>query len=245
VNKNINSSIKIRGIQNPNQNPPLFVLDGEEISKEQVEVLSPNSIQSINVLKGLNATDKYGDKGNNGVVEITTKKQSSSEPVALSSDGKPTVNRNVTTKDSSTLKEVTVVGFKLDKNRENKNEPIFEKSEFTPSIDKDEWRAFLAKNMTPIIEYAANKNIPEGNYTVNVRFIVEKDGSLSDVSVLNDPGYGVGAKVLEMMKFAPKWKPAIQNQRVVRSYHMQPITFQIQESKEEITLNSIKASKTK
>ncbi|RZK01996.1 MAG: hypothetical protein EOO46_18820, partial [Flavobacterium sp.] len=90
VNKNINSSIKIRGIQNLNQNPPLFVLDGEEISKEQVEVLSPNSIQSINVLKGLNATNKYGDKGHNGVVEITTKKQSSSEPVALSSDGKPT-----------------------------------------------------------------------------------------------------------------------------------------------------------
>ena len=36
--------------------------------------VDPNTIKSINVLKGENAVKKYGDKGKNGVVEITSKK---------------------------------------------------------------------------------------------------------------------------------------------------------------------------
>jgi TonB family protein len=52
----------------------LWVLDGKEIAKEQIQKLSPDSIQSMNVLKGEEATKKYGDKGKKGVIEITTKK---------------------------------------------------------------------------------------------------------------------------------------------------------------------------
>jgi len=36
--------------------------------------LDTENIESMNVLKNKNATDKYGDKGKNGVIEITTKK---------------------------------------------------------------------------------------------------------------------------------------------------------------------------
>jgi TonB-dependent SusC/RagA subfamily outer membrane receptor len=116
--------------------------------------------------------------------------------------------------------EITVVGKRLSP------EPVFEKPEFDPSIDPTAWRQFLEKYTMSFIE-EIGKKAPTGNYTVNVRFIVERDGTISNVSVLNDPGYGIGSKVLEMMKHAPKWKPAIQNQRVVRSYHTQPITFVI------------------
>ncbi len=52
----------------------LWLLDGKEVEKEQVEKLSPDSIQSMNVLKGEEATKKHGEKGKNGVIEITTKK---------------------------------------------------------------------------------------------------------------------------------------------------------------------------
>ncbi|WP_428665902.1 TonB family protein [Runella sp.] len=54
--------------------PPYYVLDGKEIADEKVKTIDPNSIQSVHVLKGEDATQKYGDKGKNGVVEITTKK---------------------------------------------------------------------------------------------------------------------------------------------------------------------------
>jgi TonB family protein len=53
--------------------PPLLVIDGK-ISIMKIEEMDPNSIESINVLKDKTALDKYGDKGKNGVLEITTKK---------------------------------------------------------------------------------------------------------------------------------------------------------------------------
>jgi hypothetical protein len=52
---------------------PLFILNGKEISKKEMDDLKPDSIDKIEVLKGDSATEKYGEKGKNGVVEITTK----------------------------------------------------------------------------------------------------------------------------------------------------------------------------
>jgi bla regulator protein blaR1 len=51
---------------------PLFVINGK-VAKN-IKNLSPEDIQSVTVLKDGTATNKYGDKGKNGVVEITTKK---------------------------------------------------------------------------------------------------------------------------------------------------------------------------
>jgi TonB family protein len=51
----------------------LYLLNGKVISKEEMKKVSPESIKAINVLKGKTATDKYGDKGADGVIEITTK----------------------------------------------------------------------------------------------------------------------------------------------------------------------------
>lgn len=52
----------------------LYILDGKEISQKDMQDLSPNMIQSINILKGESARTLYGEKGKNGVVEIKTKK---------------------------------------------------------------------------------------------------------------------------------------------------------------------------
>ena len=79
------------------------------------------------------------------------------------------------------------------------------------------------------IEDAANSGMAPGNYTVNVKFLVEKDGSIADVKALNDPGYGLAQGAVEVVKRGPKWSPGEQNGKKVRSYHTQPITFQIQE----------------
>ena len=53
---------------------PLIVIDGVITSDINLNDLNPTNIQSMNVLKGENAKVKYGEKGANGVVEITTKK---------------------------------------------------------------------------------------------------------------------------------------------------------------------------
>jgi hypothetical protein len=110
-----------------------------------------------------------------------------------------------------------------------KKEPIFSKAEFEAKVNKDEWTNFLRSHLQSFIEDAASKGIPPNTYTVKLRFIVRKDGTLSDFQALNDPGYGIGKKVIEIMRDSPKWEPAQQNGHPVNSYHTQPITFVIQD----------------
>ena len=55
------------------QNPRLYILDGKIIDQDKMETLNPELIKSVNVLKDKDATNKYGEKGKNGVVEIISK----------------------------------------------------------------------------------------------------------------------------------------------------------------------------
>jgi N-acetylmuramoyl-L-alanine amidase len=112
-----------------------------------------------------------------------------------------------------------------------KNTPVFEKAEVEASIDAVDWRQFLEKNLQPILE-EVSKKAPSGKYTIAIRFLVGLDGSVSDIKALKDPGYGMAEKIVDMMKKSPKWKPAIQNNRPVRSYHTQPIMLVIANEKD-------------
>jgi N-acetylmuramoyl-L-alanine amidase len=58
---------------------PLYVLDGKIVTKEKADEVDPSCIEQVIVLKGSDATDKYGDKGKNGVVEIVIKKDKNGE----------------------------------------------------------------------------------------------------------------------------------------------------------------------
>ncbi len=58
-----------------NVKDPLYVLDNKIISKEKFGMIDPDTIEKMNVLKGETATKAYGEKGKNGVIEITTKKK--------------------------------------------------------------------------------------------------------------------------------------------------------------------------
>jgi hypothetical protein len=64
------SAIRIRGKVGIAEHATYYV-NGKETSKEAVELIDPAKIQSINVLKGNSAEQKYGEKGKNGVIEIT------------------------------------------------------------------------------------------------------------------------------------------------------------------------------
>ena len=52
---------------------PLYILDGKEATQKEFEMINPDDIKSISVIKNKKAIDKYGDKGENGVIEIITK----------------------------------------------------------------------------------------------------------------------------------------------------------------------------
>lgn len=106
---------------------------------------------------------------------------------------------------------------------------IFEKVEIEASVDNRQWVRHLTSQLQRYIEDAANAGMDPGTYTVQVKFVVERDGSITDVTALNDPGFGLGKGAVEVLKKGPKWNPGIQNGKPVRSFHTQPITFQIQE----------------
>lgn len=53
---------------------PLIIIDGKQNeSKTGLSEIDPEGIETVNVLKGPAAIKKYGEKGKNGVIEITTK----------------------------------------------------------------------------------------------------------------------------------------------------------------------------
>ena len=68
------SSVKVtRAIKYVGETP-LFIVDGKEVSESDFLAIKPENIQSTRALKSEAATKAYGDKGKNGVMEITTKK---------------------------------------------------------------------------------------------------------------------------------------------------------------------------
>ncbi len=65
--------------------------------------------------------------------------------------------------------------------------------------------------------------------TCRVRFIVDKEGNVSDVEALTMKGSKLAEVAVNAIRKGPKWTPAQQNGRQVKAFREQPVTFQIQE----------------
>jgi protein TonB len=88
----------------------------------------------------------------------------------------------------------------------------------------DGWRRYLERSLN--YPETAQENGTQG--VVRVQFIVDKDGNISEVQALNNPGDGLADEAVRIIKKGPKWKPAEQNGRKVIYRHIQSITFQLQ-----------------
>jgi periplasmic protein TonB len=67
----------------------------------------------------------------------------------------------------------------------------------------------------------------ETAFRVSVSFVIEKDGSMTDIKVLKDPGYGLGAEAIRVLKsLKTKWSPGILDGKAVRTSYNLPITIQ-------------------
>lgn len=66
----------------------------------------------------------------------------------------------------------------------------------------------------------------ERTLKVYISFVVEKDGSLTDIIVKNDPGYGMGKEAIRVLKsLKTKWAPGILDGKPVRTAYNLPITI--------------------
>jgi len=86
-----------------------------------------------------------------------------------------------------------------------------------------EWIKYLQKNLKGTV--AADNGAAVGKYTVIARFIVNKQGIVSDIKAETNLGYGMEQEVVRVISKSGKWQPAMQNGRPVNAYRRQPITF--------------------
>lgn len=76
------TNVVIRGNNSITQsNAPLYIIDGFPVEGADNNLLNPNDIESMEVLKDASATAIYGSRGANGVIMITTKKGKEGPPV--------------------------------------------------------------------------------------------------------------------------------------------------------------------
>lgn len=88
---------------------------------------------------------------------------------------------------------------------------------------KEAWTKYLERNLNR--DLPIENGAPAGKYVVTLSFIVDKNGVISDVQAVSDPGYGTKEEAIRVIKKGPNWKPAVQNGRNVIYRHIQNIIF--------------------
>jgi protein TonB len=63
--------------------------------------------------------------------------------------------------------------------------------------------------------------------TVVIRFVVEKDGSITKAAIAREIGGGCGKEALRVVNAMPKWKPGKQSGKAVRTEFTLPVQFQL------------------
>ena len=131
-----NTSVILRGIGSiSTAAEPLYVIDGVPASAAQFRALNPNDIESVTVLKDSGATAIYGNRGANGVINISTQETDKS---------KKRKSRKQRKKEALQIQEAlkTIQPIEVDsESYESYQENLFESSSVNPvstfSIDVD------------------------------------------------------------------------------------------------------------
>ena len=84
-----------------------------------------------------------------------------------------------------------------------------------------EMMKFISENR----KYPAEAKAKDIHGKVFVAFVVERDGSLSDVKIRRGIGYGCDEEAIRLIKSMPKWTPGKKNGKAVRVSMMLPVSF--------------------
>ena len=110
---------------------------------------------------------------------------------------------------------------------ETKDEEVEEEVVIIPDVNPE-----FAGGEAKLYEYLSeNIKYPDlardGGITgkVYVQFVVEKDGSITNIQVKRDIGGGCGEEAKRVVRGMPKWKPGKVGGRTVRSQFILPINF--------------------
>ena len=256
-------SIKTRGYKDAPQ--PLIVLNGKifEVSEgaakdinteEQLTKLlniSPEDVESIFVLQKDAAIKKWGDKGSNGVIEINTKKKDDVKELIkklpgaeMDEDGNIKINGKSVARIMVDGKEAYHIG-----------DSIFNVPAVNAKYPGGEGEMFKFISMNVRYPKLCKEFGVQGRVLVN--FVVEKDGSITEINKLRCPGMELSQvditsykeknpesteelkegqdlgellyeEAVRVLKLMPKWEPAKdKDDNIVRSRFVLPIMFRL------------------
>jgi TonB family protein len=111
------------------------------------------------------------------------------------------------------------------------SEEIFTVVEDNPSFPGgvEAMYAYIGKNLNYPKE--AKENGIQGR--VVVQFVVNLDGSITEVKVLKDIGGGCGDEAVRVVKAMPNWKPGTQKGKAVKVRYNLPFKFELDNGQKE------------
>lgn len=219
-------SPKIIISETPSDHAPLVILDGKIATMEQVKALDQNEIDHINVVKAeakdvLEAYAKhYNADTSNGIIFIITKAYKE----------KPNDQKSVVVvvkaKKPQTLEEAAAQGdIAIGAIDYDKPEKPFDVVEQMPEFPGGQ--EALMQFLRQEVKYPKEAEEKGLQGRVVVRYIIEKDGSISEVEIVKSVNEYLDAEAIRVVNAMPKWKPGKQKGENVRVKYTLPISFRL------------------
>lgn len=191
---------------------PLYLLDGMQI--DSPEQLDPAQIASISFVRKEDAA-RYGEKGRNGVVLLTKKPI---PPVTPASAAAPTPQTDAAQPAPQDIDQPFLV------------------AEVMPRFRDGDLTAFRTWVQTQL-RYPAKAIAEKIEGRVVASFIVERDGSVSNVRVLQSPDQSLADEAVRVLRSSPAWTPGTQRGKAVRVKYTLPVDFRVMAPKPQAAAN--------
>ena len=200
---------------------PLIVINGKAATMQQLKALDPEEIDNLSIIKNEEALKLYAEHfkadTSNGILFVNTKDY-------VKNGKKELVSVNVTAKKPQE-DHPTAIGTFTPDTPEAEPKGVFDVVEQMPEFPGGavEMMKFLNEN----VKYpeAAEKAGTQGR--VIVQFIVEADGSITNVKVVKNVSEEIDAEAVRVINAMPKWKPGSQSGKPIRVKYTIPVTFRL------------------
>ncbi len=133
--------------------------------------------------------------------------------------------------ETNIIPEVTVVGYGVQQNNSNKTANITEDDVIFQVVEKmpefPEGQTGLMKFLSQNVKYPVKAQEAGVQGRVILQFVVNQDGSVSDVEVVRGVDSNLDAEAIRVVKAMPKWIPGTQKGKAVRVKYTLPINFKL------------------